>query len=223
MSPESDVTARVAGWLAGFVVAENLCPFAGQAMRSGALDIQVLPGETAAVLQSLATEAAQLVEPGADPDATRLLALTDARFARLDDYLDLVEIADALLDELGLRGLVQLASFHPDYLFEGESPDDPSHWTNRSPVPLLHLLREEAVERALLRHPDPDAIPVRNIAHLRGLGLAEVRRRAQASAEGAAQVSAQASAQASAQDSARDFAQGAPQPGHSAPFSEPEA
>jgi len=219
MSPESDVTARVAGWLAGFVVAENLCPFAGQAMRSGALDIQVLTGETAAVLQILAAEAAQLVEPGAHPDATRLLALTDARFARLDDYLDLVEIADALLDELGLRGLVQLASFHPDYLFEGEPPGDPSHWTNRSPVPLLHLLREEAVERALLRHPDPDAIPVRNIAHLRGLGLAEVRRRVQASAEGAAQVSAQASAQ----DSARDFAQGAPQPGHSAPFSEPEA
>jgi len=183
---ETTVTTRVAGWLDGFVIAENLCPFAGAAVRGGALGIHAVAGGTEAVLERLALEAARLVDADSDPEGTLLLALTDPRFEGLDEYLDLVEIAEALLDALALRGQVQLASFHPHYLFEGESADDPSHWTNRSPVPLLHLLREDAVERALQRHPDPDGIPLRNVAHLQALGIDEVRRRVRAAAIGRA-------------------------------------
>jgi len=182
MTPDSDIPARLLGWLDGFVVAENLCPFAGHALRAGQVEVGVEQGGLEAVLERLAHDAQRLVAPGSDPEATLLLALTAAEFADLDDYLDLIGIADALLDSLSLRGEVQLASFHPDYLFEGEPPGDPSHWTNRAPWPLLHLLREDAVERAVARHPDPDAIPVRNVAHLRALGIDEVRRRVQATA-----------------------------------------
>src|SRR5690606_38044548 len=92
------------------------------------------------------------------------------------DYNDFLDQADAAVDALGLEGEIQVASFHPDYRFAGTDPDDPGNLTNRSPYPMLHLLREESVERAVEAFPDPDAIVDRNIATLEKLGAEGFRK-----------------------------------------------
>jgi hypothetical protein len=88
------------------------------------------------------------------------------------DYNDFLDEADAAIAQLGLEGVLQVASFHPDYRFAGSAADDVENCTNRSPVPMLHLLREDSVERAVAAFPDPDAIVSRNLATLRRLGHA---------------------------------------------------
>ena len=94
-----------------------------------------------------------------------------------EEFLDLLDLADAALDQAGLRGVLQLASFHPHYVFAGASAGDPANYTNRSPYPMLHLIREAGLDAALETYPDPEGIPERNIRTLRNLGLAEVRKR----------------------------------------------
>ena len=107
----------------------------------------------------------------ADPEAvdTTLLihpqALTDFL-----DYNDFLDIADAAVEKLGLDGVLQVASFHPDYQFEGTSPGDVENLSNRSPYPMLHLLREDSIARAVAAYPDAAAIYERNIETLRQLG-----------------------------------------------------
>ena len=185
----ADAAARAAGrrtrrWLERAVVAENLCPFAGRALRRG--DVRIVAGafDVQSCLARLAAEADALAAAG-EPDAadapTVLLVLApDERGTtvvdELDDFLDLVALAEALLASLGHDGALQLASFHPDYAFEGAPPDDPANATNRAPCPTLHLLRESAVSAAVARHPDPGGIPGRNMARLRALGADGVAR-----------------------------------------------
>ena len=91
-----------------------------------------------------------------------------------NDSVELLAVADALFEELDFDGILQLASFHPDYQFEGTTIDDVSNWTNRAPLPILHLLKEDSVTRAVDSFPDPDSIPARNIEKLQQLGLAGV-------------------------------------------------
>ena len=90
------------------------------------------------------------------------------------NYLLLVDDADSLLEEMGLRGQIQVVSFHPDYLFEGEPIDSLSHFTNRSPYPLIHLLREEMVTRALEAYVSSERITEHNIQTLESLGASGI-------------------------------------------------
>jgi uncharacterized protein len=92
--------------------------------------------------------------------------------ADFNDYLELAELAEALLDKHGYEGVYQVASFHPDYCFAGESADDAANYTNRSIYPMLHLLREETMEQAIARYPNPESIPDKNIDFARKKGLA---------------------------------------------------
>lgn len=154
------------------VVGLNLCPFANTAIRHGHLRISVANEDTVeACLQLLADEATRL-EAGVE-QATTLIVLPDG-FDDFDDYLDLLAMGEALLEELGFSGRLQLASFHPLYQFDGTEANDVSNWTNRAPFPLLHLLREDGVARAVDAHSDPDGIPQRNIATLERLGVSGV-------------------------------------------------
>ena len=93
-----------------------------------------------------------------------------------DDYLGFLNDAQTVLEEMGLAGEIQIASFHPDYRFEGEPEDAVSHFTNRAPYPLIHLLRETMVSTALETYPNPERIPERNIQTLERLGLASIER-----------------------------------------------
>ena len=104
---------------------------------------------------------------------TNQLGISDEEF---DDYLEFLDDAQTALEEMGLAGEIQLASFHPDYCFEGEPVDAVSHFTNRAPYPLIHLLRETMVSTALETYPNPERIPERNIQTLERLGLAGIER-----------------------------------------------
>lgn len=152
------------------VIGLNLCPFAESVYRGDRVRFRVSEQRTAsALLQDLRGELTGLNE--ADPELceTTLLihpwVLTD-----FIEYNDFLEVCDAQLVELGLEGELQIASFHPQYQFSGTQPEDIENCTNRSPYPMLHLLREASIERALSSVPDPDEIYRRNIRTLRGLG-----------------------------------------------------
>jgi uncharacterized protein len=92
-------------------------------------------------------------------------------FADFEDYLDLVEVAEALSSEQDYDGIYQVASFHPDYCFADAVSDDPANFTNRSIYPMLHILREDSISNAVDNFPDPDGIPERNIAFAQQKGL----------------------------------------------------
>ena len=95
----------------------------------------------------------------------------------LDSFNDFLDLAEALLGERELEGVVQVASFHPGYRFAGVGADDPANFSNRSPHPTLHLLREASVTRSVDAHPDPLAIPKRNATLLREIGSAAMQAR----------------------------------------------
>ncbi|MDE2396660.1 MAG: DUF1415 domain-containing protein [Burkholderiales bacterium] len=157
-------------WLERAVIGLNLCPFAKAVhlkrqirwVESPARDAATLLDELAAELQLLAA---------ADPEAieTTLLIAPHALGDFLD-YNDFLDLADAALEEVGLDGTLQIASFHPQYRFEGSAEDDIADYSNRAPYPTLHLLREASIERAVAAFPDAAEIYERNIETLRRLG-----------------------------------------------------
>ena len=101
-----------------------------------------------------------------------------------DAYNQFLDAVDGLLFEGGHEGVYQVASFHPEYRFAGTGPDDPENYTNRSPYPMLHLLREASVARAVRDHPDVSQIPVRNVERMNELGAASLQALRRACLEG---------------------------------------
>ena len=165
------VEARVRRWLERAVIGLNLCPFAKAVYVKRQVRIVVSDATTPRdLLEQLGEELALLRDTPADGIDTTLLVhpLVLADFLAYNAFLD---DADALVEALELEGELQVASFHPDYQFAGTAPDDVDNLTNRAPYPILHLLREASVERAVAAYPDPDAIIERNIATVRALGF----------------------------------------------------
>jgi len=159
-------------WLERAVIGLNLCPFAKAAYVKQRVRFTVSDATTDEALLDdliLALQDLHAADP-AECETTLLIhphALTDFL-----DYNDFLDAADAALDALGLTGVIQVASFHPQYQFSGTEPDDIENYTNRAPYPLLHLLREDSIEQAVESYPDVDDIPARNIAALKKLGHA---------------------------------------------------
>jgi hypothetical protein len=155
----------------------ELCPFAGPVLRDNSLRIEVCDAaDTEGQLRAFLRELDRLQHAGESALSTTLLVLENGPRG-FEEFLALVEAADALLDDAGLRGVIQLAHFHPDYRFAGEPENALSHYTNRSPLPTIHLLREAMLSRLLAAYPDPENIPVRNIARLEALGRGRVEAR----------------------------------------------
>jgi hypothetical protein len=175
-----NVERHIRTWLDEFVVGLNLCPFARPQLGAPNLRIAICEDTEPALMQRVFLRELDLLQSSAESDiATTLLAFPQA-LANFDDYLDFLDQAQDLLAESGLEGLVQLASFHPHYRFEGEPPGAASHFSNRAPYPLLHLLREDMLSRVLEDFPDPQQIPDRNIQTLGDIGTQELERRWQA-------------------------------------------
>jgi hypothetical protein len=123
-------------------------------------------------------EIGRLLESDPVRDATApetSLFVLSAGLNDFGDFLDLLESAQDDLEEAGLIEQLQLASFHPDYRFADVPMDDPANYTNRSPRPMFHLIRQDSLSAALAGYPDPEQIPVRNIARLRELGATGIR------------------------------------------------
>ncbi|HEX2540006.1 MAG TPA: DUF1415 domain-containing protein [Caldimonas sp.] len=183
---ERRAIAETRAWLEHVVIGLNLCPFAKAVVAKGQVRCAVTAAsDEAALVISLREELALLA--AADPaEIDTTLLICPSALPDFDDYNDFLDEADALLREMDLEGVIQVASFHPDYRFADSDPDDVTHATSRSPWPMLHLLREDSVERALAAVPDPDAIVEANVRTLRALGnegWAALRRRYLADAE----------------------------------------
>ena len=160
-------------WLSTIVIAYNLCPFAKAEQERNSIRFTVTHDvDIETCLLHLIQECQQLDIN--DDIETTLLIYTKA-FGDFDDYLDFLALAEDLLIEQGYEGEYQLASFHPNYYFDGENIDEPSNYTNRSPYPMLHLLRETSIEHAVNNHPDIDSIPQRNIKLTQSLGSAKLQ------------------------------------------------
>jgi uncharacterized protein len=152
------------------VIGLNLCPFAAGPYRENRVHFCVSGQETAAgLLEDLRTELVHL--QAADPLQRETTLLIHPR-ALVDfvEYNDFLEVCDATVEELGLEGELQVASFHPQYQFADTRPDDIENFTNRSPYPMLHLLREASVARAVAATGNTEEIYRRNIRTLRELG-----------------------------------------------------
>ncbi len=170
-TPSADqIVAATRSWLEIAVIGLNLCPFAKAVHAGNRVRFQVSTARsTEALLSDLAEELQAL--QAADPQVieTTLLihphVLTDFL-----DYNDFLDLADAAVDALGLAGEIQIASFHPHYRFADTEADDIGNYTNRSPYPMLHLLRQASVDRAVQAFPDAAAIYDSNIATMRRLG-----------------------------------------------------
>jgi hypothetical protein len=167
---DQDALARTRAWLEQAVIGLELCPFAKAVHARGRIRWVVSAARDAEALRAdLRHELETLAATPIDAVETTLLLHPQA-LADFLDYNDFLDVADAEIAALGLDGVLQVASFHPDYRFAGSEPDDVANATNRSPVPLLHLLREDSIDRAVAAYPDPDAIVERNLATLRRLG-----------------------------------------------------
>jgi len=158
-------------WLERIVIGLNLCPFAKAVYVKDQVRIVLSDATTPeALVEELAEELVRLRDTPAEQIDTTLIVhpqvLTDFL-----DYNDFLDNADAAIEALDLQGILQVASFHPQYQFDGVAPDDASNYTNRAPYPILHLLREDSVAMAVAAYPDPDVIVERNIATLDRIGV----------------------------------------------------
>ncbi|HEX4328404.1 MAG TPA: DUF1415 domain-containing protein [Burkholderiales bacterium] len=170
-SDEAAVAATRA-WVEKAVVGLNLCPFARAVFLDERIRYSVSAASDAdALVADLAREINTLME--ADPAQSETTLLIHPRvMGDFLDYNDFLDIADATIEALGYTGELQVASFHPQYQFAGTAPEDIENYSNRSPYPTLHLLREESIERAVEAMPDTDAIYENNIETLKRLGPA---------------------------------------------------
>jgi hypothetical protein len=180
-SPATDRANRhVQDWLREFVVGLNLCPFARPLLHDPSLRIAVCEERDAAALRTAFLRELDLLQSSPEQQiATTLLVFPNA-LRDFNAYLAFFASAQDLLADAGLEGLVQLASFHPRYRFAGEALDAASHYSNRSPYPIIHFLREEMLSRVLGDFADPERIPERNIEALNAIGAYELERRCQA-------------------------------------------
>ena len=166
------IIAATEAWLVKAVIGLNLCPFATAVHTKKLIRYVVSAARTTnALLDDLLKELEQLAEVNPSEIDTTLLihpwVLNDFL-----DYNDFLDVADGAIEELDLTGIIQVASFHPDYQFAGTAPDDISNFSNRSPFPTLHLLREDSVAQAVATYPDVASIYENNMATLRELGTA---------------------------------------------------
>ncbi|PKV14446.1 MULTISPECIES: DUF1415 domain-containing protein [Xanthomonas] len=165
-----DPIAATRKWIERAVIGLNLCPFAKAVYVKDQVRLVLSDASTPeALLEQLAEELVLLRDTPAEQIDTTLIVHPDVLTDFLD-YNDFLDNADAAVEALDLQGVLQVASFHPDYQFAGAALDDVANFTNRSPFPTLHLLREDSVERAVAAFPDPDVIVERNIQTLERLG-----------------------------------------------------
>ncbi len=173
-APENGAfVADTVKWLERVVIGLNLCPFAKAVHVKAQIRYVVCNGDTSEdLLTALIRELRFLAEadPAAPTSTDTTLLIHPNVFTDFLDYNDFLDVADAAIAELKLEGVIQIASFHPQYQFADTEPDDITNFTNRSPYPTLHLLREESVTRAVSAFPEAGDIFEKNIGTMERLG-----------------------------------------------------
>ncbi|WP_196584304.1 DUF1415 domain-containing protein [Aliivibrio fischeri] len=170
------IEQEVQQWLEDVVIGLNLCPFAAKPNRNKQIKIFVSEATTEeALLEDILQELMNLDSKTAEELETTLVAIPNM----LQDFMDynfFLDWVDALIKQQEWEGIYQIATFHPDYCFGGAEPEDDENLTNRSPYPVLHLIREESMEKVLKHYPNPEAIPDTNITRVEELTLEERRK-----------------------------------------------
>ncbi len=169
---KSIIVNQTRQWVEEVIVGFNFCPFAKPVVDVGGVAYEVVT-ETSleSCLEGLAEQLEKLQH---QPEIETCLVIFPVGYDAFDQYLDLLEWSEALIKDMGCEGEFQLASFHPDYCFEGAELDDAANYTNRSPYPMLHLIREKSIEIALKTVKEPEKIPLRNIEFAREKGQVEM-------------------------------------------------
>lgn len=173
MNREEQVVTQTKKWIAEVVIGCNFCPFAAREVKRNAVNYIVEHStDIATCLHTLISECIRMDE---DPVTETSFIIYPEAFENFEDYLDLVSLAEALIEQERYEGIYQVASFHPQYCFEDADENDAANYTNRSVYPMLHILREESIEAALERYTDPGEIPERNMKFAREKGVAYMK------------------------------------------------
>lgn len=161
-------------WVETVVLPLNLCPFAKPVVRAGGVRyVESAAGDLEGLLIDLQAALTELLSAPIEEPATTLLVVPGF-LSDFEDYLDTLALIEQGLAEAGLEGEIQVASFHPDYRF-ADTDDEVTAYTNRTPYPVFHLLREADLEAAIAEHPDVEDVPAQNIARVRALGIGAMR------------------------------------------------
>ena len=169
------IAAHTRAWVEQWIVASAICPFAAPVVKADGVRYAICEAsDEEDRYRFFLAEMSGLLD--ADPDQTETtLVIFPHGLENFEAFLDFHALCEQALVEVGLEGTFQIATFHPEYLFQGEAPDSPSHYTNRAPYPILHLLREASVSAAVAGHEDPEGIPARNIQLMEEMGTDAIR------------------------------------------------
>lgn len=168
--PAEKIIAATQAWLEKAVIGLNLCPFAKAVHIKKQIRYVVSDANTADALRAELINELLMLQTTDPVDIDTTLLIHPYVLGDFLDYNDFLDIVESAIDDLALAGEIQVASFHPDYQFAGTAPDDIDNYTNRSPYPTLHLLRETSIERAVAAFPDAALIFEKNIATMRRIG-----------------------------------------------------
>lgn len=170
---DSRIIAQTKEWVNSVIIGHNYCPFAKREVDKGSVRYRVIhETEFNSLLKDVIQECVWLDQ---NPETETTLIILPSNLNDFNLFLDCLVLAEDLLVSQGYEGIYQIASFHPDYCFQGAEVNDPANFTNRSPYPMFHLIREASVELAIEHHPDADAIPQRNVEHAREQGLDKMK------------------------------------------------
>ena len=161
-------------WISSFVVKLRLCPFAEFPLQNDQIRYVVYEGTDLGDLIDLLDKELKLIQLSNPKEIETTLIIHPKVLNDFYDYNDFLDIANQRIFALDLKGVLQIASFHPNYQFGGTEKDDVTNYTNRSPYPMLHILREESMEIALETYDNPESIPENNMALMHKLGIEEI-------------------------------------------------
>jgi uncharacterized protein len=167
------VVEQTKSWITNVVIGCNFCPFAAREVKRGSVHYTVeWATDVKTCLQTFLLECDRLDK---NENIETTFVILPKAVPHFNEYLHLVSMAEKLVKKSGYEGIYQVASFHPLYSFGGAPAKDAANYTNRSIYPMLHLLREDSIEKVLERYPDPEGIPERNIAFARTKGETYMR------------------------------------------------
>ncbi len=156
-------------WLTQVVIGLNLCPFAAKPYKNKQIKIHISPAQQEAqLLEDIYQQLRELDTTPPEQLETTLVVVPDF-LSSFDDYNQFIDWIDALLIQHQWEGIYQVATFHPDYCFAGNHPEDDDNLTNKSPYPIYHLIREDSIEKVLAHYPHPEFIPDQNIQRIKTL------------------------------------------------------
>lgn len=168
-------SGAVLRWIEDIIIGLNLCPFAKKPYIANKVAILGVSGNKLPKIANEVLQACKQLDNDDNIETTLLVFPQDLR--DFNRYLDALEYCEVQLEEAGYSGIYQLASFHPEYVFAGEDPDDASNYTNKAPFPIIHIIRESSIDAVLKTYRDPEAIPERNIELMQKLGIEHLRNR----------------------------------------------